>query len=202
MPLAALLALATTATATDVGIAPLPMRCGMAASGEYCCGRVLGPVHCPSSDPNTTEALVGAPIAAFVEGAWHVAPTTLKPVGKPTPLSGTDRIGKFEGTQLDWLAGATPFRTALKNYDSPPCVVFDYSFPEGANGTAHKLPGHEEYSLITNFPAFKTVTATHAIVSTQTIPTTIYFPGRSSDSKFRLYLSLTKKCYSRPSDAV
>jgi hypothetical protein len=32
---------------------------------------------------------------------YSEAPSTLKPVGKPTPLSGTDRIGKFEGTQLE-----------------------------------------------------------------------------------------------------
>jgi hypothetical protein len=38
----------------------------MAASGEYCCGRVLGPVHCPAE-----KQLVGAPIAAFVDGAWQ-----------------------------------------------------------------------------------------------------------------------------------
>jgi hypothetical protein len=30
-----------------------------------------------------------------------------------------------------WLAGSTPFRTSLKNYESPaPCVVFEYSFPD------------------------------------------------------------------------
>ena len=133
--------------------APLPARCELAASGEYSCGRVAG-----------EKLLVGAPIAAFAEGAWHIAHTTLRPVGAATPLAGSDRIGQFKGTRLDWMAGnSTPFQTSVKNYVSPPCVVFEYAFPDGAEGTAHAPRGQAESDVLTNFPAFRSIEMKHAI---------------------------------------
>lgn len=138
---------------------PLPVRCEFTASGEYCCGRAAGPIHCPAE-----KLLVGAPVAAFAEGAWHVAHKTLRPVGAATQLAGTDHIGRFEGLRLDWVAGkSTPFQTSVKNYVSPPCVIFEYTFPDGANETAHAASGQAEYDILTNFPAFRNIEAKHAI---------------------------------------
>ena len=75
----------------------------------------------------------------------------------------------FVGTQLAWIAGeSTPFTTSVRNYDAPPCVVFEYTFPEGAERTAHAPAngtqhGGNAYDLLTNFPAFTSVKAKEGV---------------------------------------
>ena len=164
----ALATLGASAGAQDAAALPGagPVRCALLPSGEYCCARGAA----PPAGCSAAELLVGAPIAAYAEGAWHAAGGTLKPSGEPPrALRGSDSIGAFVGTQLAWTAGeSTPFTTSVRNYDAPPCVVFEYTFPEGAERTAHAPAngtqhGDQAYDLLTNFPAFTSVKAKEGV---------------------------------------
>jgi len=136
------------------------LSCTLADSGlSYACHR------------SGEMVMSGAPIACFVNGEWHTAGKTLSLVNAG-PVYGSDAIGKFTGKRLRWKAGRqqgsiVTFVTTVRNYDS--AVVFEYGFPDGANGTEHHptpdpvFPWRAAHSTIANFPAMASVAPRRAL---------------------------------------
>jgi len=95
-------------------------------------------------------------IAAFVDGRWHTqAEGTLKPVGAAKAVKGEHPVlGAFTGTELQFVAGATPMTATAKNYAGN-TVTFEYTFPKGALGTSLvALANRTRDEVVVNFPAF------------------------------------------------
>ena len=53
-------------------------------------------------------------------------------------------LGAYNGIELTWAAGGTPFITTAKNYASGRDITFSYRFPQVAcsNASAIALPSH------------------------------------------------------------
>jgi hypothetical protein len=113
-----------------------------------------------SSGARTLAA--GAPIAAFVGGAWATVENGKLALVSSRLLNGTEPVlGQYSGAELSWSAfGSTPFTTAVRNYQSGDVVALEYSFPTGAEGT--RVEGAAD-GVLTNFPAFATVELPHAL---------------------------------------
>jgi hypothetical protein len=69
-----------------------------------------------------------------------------------TQFAGEDKLGKYSGHKINWLAGGTKFETNIRVYKD--CIVFAQSFPAGASRTGVK-PVKPNNKL--NFPAFSPV---------------------------------------------
>jgi hypothetical protein len=64
-------------------------------------------------------------------------------------FAGEDKLGKFRGYRISWLAGRTKLETSMRVYKD--CIVFAHSLPGGATKTAVK-PVKANNKL--DFPAF------------------------------------------------
>lgn len=61
---------------------------------------------------------------------------------------GTDGTGSYSATQLQWMAGSTPWFTTFRTYAD--AIAFEQAFPSGADGTA---TGDRE-GVMSSFPSF------------------------------------------------
>ena len=65
---------------------------------------------------------------------------------------GNPALGAFTGTSIEWVAaGSVPVITAVKNFPTSSAVLFETTFPDGANETA--CEDVDASSII--FPAFE-----------------------------------------------
>lgn len=95
-------------------------------------------------------------VAVFLDGRWHAHLDGSLKLTRTAAVHGTDAgIGQYDGTQLVWRAGNTSMVTTAKSYADGSTVVFEYEFPEGANGTSLvKLANKTNAEVIVNFPCF------------------------------------------------
>ena len=115
-----------------VGSRAPSLDAALSADGSYEL-RVNGAVWLQSADTFVTAS--GRKYSAK-DGSLRPGP------GGVSVISGTDpALGSYKGTQIEWKAGATPFVTSIKVITNPDrdegrVVLFEQSFPEGAEGTA------------------------------------------------------------------
>ena len=119
-----------------------------------------GALHCKTQGSEysvldgDTLLFNGQRVAVYLDSQWFAAPSKSGEnlanleLQKTTQIDGSDKLGSWNGTQMTWSAGKTPFVTSVKNYARGNLVVFSYSFPEGATGMASNHSG-----VSTNFPA-------------------------------------------------
>jgi len=88
----------------------------------------------------------------FANGKWHSASDGSLVLEKSTTSDGEDMHGKFSELAFEWSASSTPVLTSIRVYnDEDTFVVFEQSYPEGANGTS---TGDRE-DVNSQFPSFK-----------------------------------------------
>jgi hypothetical protein len=87
---------------------------------------------------------------------YSTADGSLKANSAVVPLSGSDpALGSYTGSQITWAAGSTPFVTSIKIFETESAVMFEQSFPKGANGTAPSAnPNDLANSALSSFPSF------------------------------------------------
>jgi hypothetical protein len=166
-----------------------------AAASEVCSG--CRPAVTPAPAPAPTLALRwnvddasytlitpfgewdGAPIGVHTGGKWYAqnqeeGVTKLRKPVLVKPVSGVDKLGTYEGTEVTWdvpVARGTshvPFRVILANYgptsvdsgEESAMARMTLEFPNGLPDTAQAGGG-----VITNFPAFASAAASNAVLS-------------------------------------
>jgi hypothetical protein len=106
------------------------------------------------------EIMSGKTFATRLDGKWWSATPSKKVASEMLLLKGTKQIqgtdsqlGSYTATVLEWIAGSTAFETRLLTYkEHENLLVFEYAYPNGANGTNHSITG-----LVANFPAMESV---------------------------------------------
>jgi hypothetical protein len=149
-----------------------PMQVALVSS----CSLVLvaaAPLHCDLTEGNYTcsrngaTAAVGAPIAVFMDGAWHSQDNGGLTQVSTAPLSGHEPVlGAYTGTEMRWVIGnssSRTFVTCIRNFATAPglrdgAVVFEYQLPNGAGNMTGNKQG-----LHTTFPAFTSLSPPSAL---------------------------------------
>ena len=110
--------------------------------------------------------LQGAPPAFHVQGRWWIAGVNLT-LARSQRGTGTDsQLGDYEEVTATWSAGVVPIVTSWRLHPTTGALLFEQSFPQGANDTHLPQsppwkPGDialtDDISLLsTAFPRFRT----------------------------------------------
>ena len=110
--------------------------------------------------------LIGAPPAFHVQGRWWIAGINLT-LAQSQRGTGTDpQLGDYEEVTATWSAGGVPIVTSWRLHPTTGALLFEQSFPQGANNT--NLPQPQPWKpgdialtddislLATAFPRFRT----------------------------------------------
>eukprot|EP00051_Salpingoeca_urceolata_P011365 m.140605 g.140605 ORF g.140605 m.140605 type:complete len:267 (+) comp17091_c0_seq1:16-816(+) len=154
-----------------IGLAAPSLRCELSHDGSYSID-----VADDTENGDQQPFLVGERVAVYHQGVWHAAGHNLS-VASVTPISGSDKIGAFTGTEITWQDASVrgnnetvsfSFVTSVAQYESGVCVL-SYGFPQGAKDTAFGYLPTSKTGAVVNFPAtsLANTTNTNSVLSWQ-----------------------------------
>jgi hypothetical protein len=100
---------------------------------------------------NGEQWLKSAPIRIHIGGQWYSSGDGSLKLTKTTHSQGTDAIGAFKMTNLEWDAPVASFMTSFKAYSD--AIVFEQSFPVALNDTSINST-KAEHMVLSAFPSF------------------------------------------------